>query len=158
MTSHGAETPTSLDPRGCPPAAASAHSRPLLWSAILAALVVVVAALGPVNIRQYGGLAARHIPIYGSWFTTLHSLMHLASFATLGALAWLISTRRWARLSGIAAVLLLGIVIEWVQCRTYRIPFETWDLRDDTIGVGLGVLSAYLSCVFRRRRKLTFTS
>jgi hypothetical protein len=107
-------------------------------------LIVAVGSLGPIPFREaYGRLLHLHIQIYGSWYTTLHALMHILSFGMLGGLAWLISERWLLRITGIAGILLLGLGIEWLQVRSYPgKPLETWDVRSDALGVCLGMIFA----------------
>lgn len=122
----------------------SAYSKPALWGAVFTSLVVTIGSLGPFPFRQaYGRFLNRHIGIYGTWYATPHALMHILSFGLLAVLTWLISERWPFRVSAIAALLLLGLAIEWLQVKSQPgNPFETWDLRNDAAGVCLGVMVA----------------
>jgi hypothetical protein len=138
--------------------APKSHSKSALWASLLAALAVIMGSLGPFRIRESDYLY-RHIRIYGIWYTTPHTLVHIVAFGLLGNLAWAIS-RRWPlRAAGITGALVLGLAIEWLQLKSYpNIIFETWDLRSDAIGVGLGVLLGYATAVLRSRPGRTFTA
>lgn len=122
----------------------SAYSKWALWSTLLTVLAVTIGSLGPFDFRAaYGHFLSRQIHIYGMWNVTAHALLHVASFGLLGFLASLISVRWPVRSSAIAGILVLGLAIEWIQFQSHPgNPFESWDLRNDALGAGLGTLLA----------------
>jgi VanZ family protein len=128
------------------------YSRAALWSTFITALVVTIGSLGPFTFRTtYGHILNRHIHIYGPLYVTPHALLHFWSFGLLGFLASLVSARWPIRSYAVAAVIALGLFIEWAQFASHPgSRFESWDLRNDAIGASLGGLLAY-TCFARRR-------
>jgi hypothetical protein len=130
----------------------SAYSKPALWTTALTALGVTIGSLVPFNFRAtYGRFLSRRIHVYGMWYVTPHDVLHLVSFGQIGFLATLIS-RRWpVRSSAIAGVLPLGLAIECIRFQAHPgNPFESWDLRNDAVGVCLG---AILACAWSAKRR-----
>lgn len=138
----------------------SVYSKPTLWATILTALVLTIGSFERFNLRgAYNGFLNRHLQIYGIWYTTPHALMHILSFGLLGGLSWLISDRWPCRAYGVAGVLLLGVAIEWLQVKVYRLnSLETRDLLSDAIGVCVGILLARAWSAARSRSESTFTA
>jgi len=78
----------------------------------------------------------------------LHAWYHLALFAILGLLAMRSSTKLWVRFAWVAAAILLGLGIEYMEAVRYHIQIEIYDVRTDTSGVALG---GFIGWLFSRR-------
>lgn len=134
-------------------------SKPALWGTVITSLGVTIGSLGSFDFRMtYGAFLNRHFQIYQTLYVTPHAMLHVLSFALLSFLAYLISERTLARSAGIAAILILSVVIELLQLRSHpNNPFEFWDVRSDTVGVGIGLLLAGTWSAFRSRPSEMYT-
>jgi len=84
----------------------------------------------------------------------LHVWFHLGLFVVLSLLATRISDRTSVRLTWLAALLLLGLGMEFAEAYNFSGIMEWADVRSDAIGVALGGLAGWLlSWSMRRHHK-----
>jgi glycopeptide antibiotics resistance protein len=123
---------------------------PHVFIALVVLILILIGSLAPNHLRSdFQKVLYRPIAIPGPLLITPHSVLHYVSFAALGSLAAL-ARSRVHRLFGLIAVMLLGFSIETLQYLFSTNPFETWDLRDDAIGAGIGYI---LACAARSLRR-----
>ncbi len=82
-----------------------------------------------------------------AWLHTrgsLHLWYHMGLFGVLGALAVRTSGRMSRRVMGVAAVVLLGLAMEFVQARVSQAAIEWGDVQTDCFGVAIGCLAVWL--------------
>jgi glycopeptide antibiotics resistance protein len=85
----------------------------------------------------------------------LHPWYHLALFITLGLLAYCSSAKLSVRVALLAAAVLFGLsieYIEYIETIRYHNPIEWYDVRTDTAGVAIG---AILGWVLSLKRNLS---
>jgi hypothetical protein len=86
-----------------------------------------------------------------------HRLAHCAAFGLLSFLLGLLSRRTPGRIASLLAVIALGTAIEFAQHWIYSIPTEVGDIRDDSYGALLGMLTATLLVKLIQRQNLRAT-
>jgi len=75
---------------------------------------------------------------------SLHLWYHMGLFGVLGTLAMRASNRTSRRAMWLAAAILLGLAMEFVQARASHAAIEWWDVETDCFGVALGCLAVWL--------------
>jgi hypothetical protein len=75
----------------------------------------------------------------------LHIWYHLVLFGVLGALAVRVSRRKSWRAVWLAAVVLLGLAMEWLQARGNHVGIEWVDVQMDCFGVAFGCFAVWLA-------------
>jgi hypothetical protein len=94
-------------------------------------LLILLGSFLPEGIKENMGTQ-------GQW----HRTVHIGSFAVLAAAArYRFRDRAWFSLG--LALMAASILLEFVQARVFRQNyFEWWDVRDDGIGILIGMASA----------------
>jgi hypothetical protein len=81
-----------------------------------------------------------------------HRVLHILCFGSTALWFLFLSTSRRQQLLVVLGIFCLGVILEVVQCLTYRNAFEWWDVRDDCYGI---ILAFVLYWVWSRGRGKT---
>ncbi len=132
---------------------------PLALAIALAALITL-GSLGPSEIRDALVMhSAKRVHILGLPPLTPHRLVHFFAFGALSFAGGSYVRESWSRLGCPFLVIGFAILIELAEYLPTDNPFETWDVRDDSlaavVGWGLSQLISVLRnrLAFYRRRK-----
>ncbi len=104
------------------------------------ARVLAIALGGVVTGLSFVGRSRAGLHTRGN----LHLWYHMALFGLLGALAVLASNRISRRVLWLAAVVLLGLAMEFMQARDSQAAIEWGDVQTDCFGAALGCLAVWL--------------
>jgi hypothetical protein len=117
-------------------------SRAILIAALLWIAILICGSLLPLNAkRALHTLNTSRISARASWN---HRAVHFLGFGGAAFLLTLAVRTSRERLLAIAAVIAIGVSLEFVQYRLGRTPFELWDVRDDAIAAVLAAAAAML--------------
>ncbi len=72
--------------------------------------------------------------------TLKHRLWHAAAYGSTAWLLTLVARNPKERAAALLGMVALGALLEYMQHRVYRCPYEWWDVRDDTFGIAAAAL------------------
>lgn len=117
------------------------------WTAAIWIAILIVGSLLPLHAKiALHTLNISRVPAQASWN---HRAFHFIGFGIAAYLLSALSPNTRQRVLAVMVTITLGIVLELIQQHVGRNPFETWDVRDDSIAALIGAAANFIA--YRRQ-------